>query len=226
MSSSPEKLQLDRVEGSITKLIHEKSVRILTSDRRDWWTDFFETIDETFLSTPIELPSAAFQLESLFYPLEIQPENENIPEDLISLDRLVNDPVVDVYVGHKPVDTRKVRNVDDINVSVGQLVAVFHEKVYDRLKRLPLIGRVLEVVDEDRRFWVHIELWLGSYSGKWTCPKKRILEKLTKESVILYDFELTDMNKLRSATKLKLKELYNTYVNISDDEAVLDTDDN
>lgn len=102
-------------------------------------------------------------------------------------------------------------------------MAVFHDKVYARIKRLPIIGRVIETSDEDDRSWVHIELWQGSYSGKWSCPKKPIFEWLTKESVILYDFELTDKNKLRSATKLKLKELYDEYVNDSDDEMESDT---
>lgn len=121
-----------------------------------------------------------------------------------------------MYVVRKPIDTRNVTNVDEINVLVGQFVAIYHEKVYNLLKRLPMIGRVIGTEDQDELAWVHIELWKGSYTGKWTCPKKPILEWLTKESVILYDFALTDKNKLRTATKLKLKELYAEYVNDCD----------
>lgn len=115
-------------------------------------------------------------------------------------------------------------SVDEIKVSIGQFVAIYHTAVFNRVKRLPLIGRVTNLQEENDLSWVEIELWQGSYSGKWSRPKKPLLEWLTKESVILYDFALTDKNKLRNSTKLRLKEVYLKYVNCSGDEDSEDED--
>lgn len=93
---SAEKLQLDRLENSIMKFVREKSVRLIDSHHIQWWTEFFENMNETVLSTPDEPAEDTFQLESLFERPSNNEPIEEVPDDLMTLNNLVNDPEIDV----------------------------------------------------------------------------------------------------------------------------------
>lgn len=82
------------------------------------------------------------------------------------------------------------------------------------MKHTPLIGEITEMTTtDDGCCWLKICLWQGSYSGKWSCPKKPAVEWVTSQAVILYDFEFNCNGKLIKTTKDKLKELYHDYMN-------------
>lgn len=132
-----------------------------------------------------------------------------------------------VYVGHRPVDNRNVTNVEEANFSVGDFVAIFQRELYDRVRqRIPIIGKIVSVMEDDGRTWVEIELWQGSFSGKWTSgPRNTVTEWLTKEAIIMYDFKFTDKGRLHGPTKLKLKELYAKYIH-NDDSTEMDIAEN
>ena len=59
-------------------------------------------------------------------------------------------------------------------------------------------------------------MWLeGSYTGVWKVVKRKDghtlvdwIDKVSKQSVILFDFELTKTNRLRKATVQHLKAAY------------------
>lgn len=104
---------------------------------------------------------------------------------------------------------RDVLNVESMEgLQVGQLVALNVENCALR----PLLARVLSTSDS------HLEItWLeGSYTGIWKVAKRKAgrtlvdwTDTVPKESVILFDFELTKTNKLRKATVKHLKATYN-----------------
>lgn len=114
-----------------------------------------------------------------------------------------------VYVGRRTIDNRSVVNVDVLKLKVGLMVAIFQKEVFAQIKRLPIIGKIIDVEDDDQaQKWVQVELWNGSYSGKWCCPKNPQLEWVTVEAVILYDFVLTNKGHLHGHTKDDLKNTY------------------
>ena len=90
-----------------------------------------------------------------------------------------------------------VENVD--HIEVGHLVAL---NVLNCDLR-PLVARITDVKDDDLDI-----LWLdGSYTRPWKTAKKKEgrltvdwTDTVPKSSVILFDFKLTNTNRLRKAT--------------------------
>ena len=103
---------------------------------------------------------------------------------------------------------RTVLNVDTLEgIQVGHLIALNVENCQLR----PLIARVLNSSDSELEI-----VWLeGSYTGAWKIAKKKDGHTLVdwtdivpKQSVLLFDFELTKTNRLRKATVQHLKAAY------------------
>ena len=103
---------------------------------------------------------------------------------------------------------REVLNVDTLEgLRVGHLVALNVENCNLR----PLIAKVLNSSDNELEI-----VWLeGSYTGPWKISKKKDgrtivdwTDTVPKQSVILFDFELTKSNRLRKATVQHLKAAY------------------
>lgn len=86
-----------------------------------------------------------------------------------------------VFIGHKSVNNRQVIDVDDTNLYVGQLVAIFQEAGYDRIGCVPIIGEVVELTTDNNDLWVKIHLLAGSYTGKWKKTKKMLRRMGYKE---------------------------------------------
>lgn len=87
------------------------------------------------------------------------------------------------------------------------LVALDLEEYTER----PLIGEVKETLGEN----VRIVWYSGSWTRSWTPAKKREgtgwvqwMEVVPKDSIILFDFSLTEGGKLRSHSVHHLKEQY------------------
>ena len=103
---------------------------------------------------------------------------------------------------------REVLNVDTLEgIKVGHLVALNVENCALR----PLIAKILSFCDNELEI-----VWLeGSYTAPWKIAKKRDgrtlldwTDRVPKQSVILFDFELTKSNRLRKATVEHLKAAY------------------
>ena len=104
---------------------------------------------------------------------------------------------------------RAVLNVDTLEeLQVGHLIALNFENCSLR----PLIARILSSSDNELEI-----VWLeGSYTGAWKVAKKKDghtlvdwTDRVPKQSVILFDFELTKSNRLRKATVQHLRAAYN-----------------
>lgn len=99
------------------------------------------------------------------------------------------------------------------SVQVGHLVAVYCENYADG----PSIGKCLQVTDTN----VQLEWMKGSYTSSWTTwivqdevnRRKKVpwTDWVPKDSIILFDFQLTATNRLGKTTanhlKLKYEEL-------------------
>lgn len=96
------------------------------------------------------------------------------------------------------------------------MVAIYQSEVYETVKRLPIIGKIVDLtVDDNGTKWVQFSLWNGSYSGKWSCPNNPRLEWVSVDAVILFDFKLTDKGHLHGATREQLKRTYSTLIDDS-----------
>ena len=100
---------------------------------------------------------------------------------------------------------------DPKEIDVGMLVAID----LDKYKERPLIAKVKETKDDK----LAVAWMAGSWTTPWSVCKRRTgrtreewLEEVSRDSVILFDFELTPTGKLRSAS---IRELKNSYI-ISD----------
>ena len=95
-------------------------------------------------------------------------------------------------------------------MQVGHLVAVNCENYADG----PSIGKCIEVTDTT----VHLEWMKGKYSSSWATwivqdaenKRKKVpwTDWVPKESIILFDFTLTQTNRLRKSTVNHLKSKY------------------
>lgn len=105
------------------------------------------------------------------------------------------------------VEREVITNQDPKDIDVGMLVAIDLDKYRER----PLIAKVKETKDD--------KLVVAWMAGSWTTPwsvckrwtgrtREEWLEEVSRESIILFDFELTPTGKLRSAS---IKELKNSY---------------
>lgn len=121
-----------------------------------------------------------------------------------------------MYVGPRKLGSvRKVIDVDEAEISVGEMVAIYEKTLHESLKCWPIIGEVLATEVEDDTQWIEVDLWSGgSYSAKWKPMKssRKIVQWVTREAVIMYGFVLVSGDRLRPATREKLKELHSIYV--------------
>lgn len=115
-----------------------------------------------------------------------------------------------IYTGrYRPPRQREnpVQTVEDHlqNIEVGKFVAVN----LSNCDKVPIIGKVLEVHDEE----VKVHYWKGSFKGKWSpqnAPRSQTLwvDELPKTCIILSSFSFTEDNKLLPTTRKHLQEEY------------------
>ena len=91
------------------------------------------------------------------------------------------------------------------NIQVGKFVAVN----LSNCDKVPIIGKVLEVHDEE----VKVHYRKGSFKGKWSpqnAPRSQTLwvDELPKTCIILSSFSFTEDNKLLPTTRKHLQEEY------------------
>ncbi|KAK3754649.1 hypothetical protein QZH41_010707, partial [Actinostola sp. cb2023] len=117
-----------------------------------------------------------------------------------------------VYTGkYRPKKQNQTKVIEDQDVQdleVGMLVALESDKYPER----PLIGEIKQTADTDT---ITVTWYSGSWTTKWSPAKKKDgrnwvewMEEVSKDSVILFDFTLTNSGKLRSHTIRHLKETY------------------
>ena len=100
-----------------------------------------------------------------------------------------------------------IRNESRDDIGEGMLVALSLENYRKR----PLIGRVDKLLDKTLKItWLH-----GHWTMSWSICKRREgqryiewQEEVPKESVVLFDFQLTSSGKLRTVTVRELKRIY------------------
>ena len=103
-----------------------------------------------------------------------------------------------------------VVSVDSTNlVNIGQWVAIFCEDAVD-----PCIGKIKEMKNED----ILVKWYKGKWNGQWqewllpisgkSHKQTEWLDWVKKESIILYDFQMTSTNRLKKETVSYLKKKY------------------
>lgn len=111
------------------------------------------------------------------------------------------------YVAPKEKQKEVIHNQNLEELEPGMMVALDYEAYTER----PLIGEVKEV----KKDTILIVWYGGSWSSKWQIAKKNKgrkkvewLEEVPKDTVVLFDFSLTNKGKLRGATVRALRESY------------------
>jgi len=82
------------------KIINDPSVRVFKQPDKIWWSNFWSTFDETFLDH--EEPNDEFPLSSICRRQQenLISESYEVPEDLLSLEREIDAPDVEVKYYH------------------------------------------------------------------------------------------------------------------------------
>ena len=115
-----------------------------------------------------------------------------------------------MYTGPCRIASTMICNVEISNLQIGHLVAVYCENYADS----PAIGQCIQLSETD----VQVEWMVGKYSSAWKTwmvqdagnRRKKVpwRDWVPKDSIILYDFQLTPSNRLRKTTVEHLKQKY------------------
>ena len=115
--------------------------------------------------------------------------------------------ILQVYTGPYVQRRQQISETTSVLVKPGHLCAVYT----DDTETQPWIGICKDVSSTEVRL-----AWLeGTYSSSWKPllqkkgrKKEEVVDTIAKESIILYDFELTRTQHLKKCTQLRLKQIY------------------